>query len=166
MTSMELDRRRFMVASVSAAGGLMLGFHIPGRADAAAIMDEPWMATDGGHEVNAWLVIDPDNSVTIRVGQSDMGEGVFTGMPMLVAEELECDWSSVRAVYADVNRHVRSTVEPYMVAAGAARETDGPVSADGHRRFRCSAALSEVSHASRRECPGTPEAGGSECMGR
>ena len=125
MTNMELDRRKFIVASASAAGGLMLGFHIPGRADAAAIMDEPWMATDGGNEVNAWLVIDPDNSVTIRVGQSEMGEGVFTGMPMLVAEELECDWSNVRAVYADVNRHVRNTVEPYMVAAGAARETDG-----------------------------------------
>ena len=105
MNNMELDRRRFIVASASAAGGLMLGFHIPGRADAAAIMDEPWMATDGGNEVNAWLVIDPNNTVTIRVGQSEMGEGVFTGMPMLVAEELECDWSSVRAVYADVNRH-------------------------------------------------------------
>ncbi len=125
MKTMELDRRKFIVASASAAGGLMLGFHIPTKANAAAIMDNPWMAGEGGQEVNAWLVIDPDNSVTIRVGQSEMGEGVFTGMPMLVAEELQCDWSKVRAVYASVNRHVQNTAEPYMVASGAAKETDG-----------------------------------------
>ena len=125
MKRMELDRRRFIIASASAAGGLMLGFHIPLRASAAAIMDEPWMAAEGGQEVNAWLVIDPDNSVTIRVGQSEMGEGVFTGMPMLVAEELQCDWSKVRAVYASVNRHVQENAEPYLVAAGVAKETDG-----------------------------------------
>ena len=124
MKTMELDRRQFVIAGTSAAGGLILGFHIPNKANAAAIMGDPWMAAEGGQEVNAWLVIDPDNTVTIRVGQSEMGEGVFTGMPMLVAEELQCDWSQVRAEYADPNRHVRNTAEPYMVAAGAATETD------------------------------------------
>ena len=123
MTNFEINRRKFIVTGASAAGGMMLGFHIP--AHAAAIMDEPWMATDGGQEVNAWLVIDPDNTVTIRVGQSEMGEGVFTGMPMLVAEELQCDWANVKAVYADANRNARQKAEPYMVAAGAAKETDG-----------------------------------------
>ena len=123
MSTMKLNRRKFIVASASAAGGLMLAFRIPGaRAD--AMMEEPWKAGEGGQEVNAWLVIDPDDTVTIRVGQSEMGEGVFTAMPMLVAEELQCDWSKVRAVYADVNRHVQNTAEPYMVAAGAAKETD------------------------------------------
>ena len=123
MSTMKLNRRKFIVASASAAGGLMLAFRMPGaRAD--AMMEEPWKAGEGGQEVNAWLVIDPDDTVTIRVGQSEMGEGVFTAMPMLVAEELQCDWSKVRAVYADVNRHVQNTVEPYMVAAGAAKETD------------------------------------------
>ena len=124
MTTNTMNRRTFIIASASAAGGLMLGFRIPTAAGASAIMDEPWMAGEGGQEVNAWLVIDPDDTVTIRVAQSEMGEGVLTGMPMLVAEELQCDWSKVRAVYADVNRHVTSTVEPYMVAAGAAKETD------------------------------------------
>ena len=124
MSTMKLNRRKFIIASATAAGGLVLGFRIPTAAQASAIMDEPWMAGEGGQEVNAWLVIDPDDTVTIRVAQSEMGEGVFTGMPMLVAEELQCDWSKVRAAYADVNRHVRNTVEPYMVAAGAAKETD------------------------------------------
>ncbi len=124
MNTMEMNRRTFVVTGASAAGGLMLGFHIPTRADAAAIMDDPWMAGEGGQEVNAWLEIAPDNAVTIRVGQSEMGEGVFTALPMIVAEELQCDWSDVKAAYADTNRHVRNTVEPYMVAAGAAKETD------------------------------------------
>ena len=124
MNTMKLNRRKFIIASASAAGGLVLGFRIPTGAAADAIMGEPWMAGEGGQEVNAWLVIDPDDTVTIRVAQSEMGEGVLTGMPMLVAEELQCDWSKVRAVYADVNRHVGNTVEPYMVAAGAAKETD------------------------------------------
>ncbi len=124
MTRMEMDRRKFIVTGVSAAGGLAIGFHIPVRADAASIMGEPWTAMEGAPEVNAWLAIDPDNSVTIRVGQAEMGEGVFTSMPMLVAEELQCDWSTVKAVYADVNRHVQNTAEPYMVKAGAAKETD------------------------------------------
>lgn len=124
MKKIELGRRTFIVTGASAAGGLLLGFHIP-AASASAIMGDPWEAGEDGHEVNAWLAIDPDNTVTIRVGQSEMGEGVFTGMPMLVAEELQCDWSKVKAVYASANRNATTKAEPYMVAAGAAKETDG-----------------------------------------
>jgi isoquinoline 1-oxidoreductase beta subunit len=123
MKAIELDRRKFLVTTASAAGGMALGFYMPGLAKADMIPGDPWMEMEGGPEINAWLTIDPDNIVTIRVGQSEMGEGVFTSMPMLVAEELQCSWSDVRAVYADSNRHVRNTVEPYMVAAGAATET-------------------------------------------
>ena len=115
MSAMQLSRRKFIIASMSAAGGMMLGFRIPSAAHADAIEDEPWTASEGGQEVNAWLVIDPDNTVTIRVAQSEMGQGVFTAMPMLVAEELQCDWSKVRAQYADVNRHVRERVYGRMV---------------------------------------------------
>ena len=75
---------------------------------AATIAEKPWTSpAAGGTEVNAWLIIGSDESVTIRVAQSEMGEGVFTSMPMLVAEELECDWTKVRAEYASVNRSVR-----------------------------------------------------------
>ena len=56
---------------------------------------------------NAWLVIAPDDTVTIRVAQSEMGEGVFTSMPMMVAEELQCDWNKVKAEYASANRSLR-----------------------------------------------------------
>ena len=52
-------------------------------------------------------MIQPDDTVIMRIARSELGQGTFTGLAMLVAEELECDWSKVRAEYADVNEHVR-----------------------------------------------------------
>ena len=57
-------------------------------------------------EINAWLTIAPDDTVTIRVAQTEMGTGVLTSCPMMVAEELQCDWSKVRAEYASPQRSV------------------------------------------------------------
>ena len=70
---MSIDRRRFIKASLGSAGGLLLGFHLPARAAASA----------AGVEINAWLQIDPDGSVLVRVAQSEMGQGVFTALPMI-----------------------------------------------------------------------------------
>ena len=105
----QIDRRQFMITASVVGGAFVLGFALPSRrVQAATIAEKPWMSpAAGGTEVNAWLIIGSDESVTIRVAQSEMGEGVFTSMPMLVAEELECDWTKVRAEYASVNRSVR-----------------------------------------------------------
>ena len=105
----QINRRQFMVTTSVVGGAFVLGFVLPSRqVKAATIAEKPWNSpTTGGTEVNAWLIIGTDDSVTIRVAQSEMGEGVFTSMPMLVAEELECDWTKVRAEYASVNRSVR-----------------------------------------------------------
>ena len=84
-----IDRRTFL-ASVGAAGGsLALGFQIPFGAPAVH-------ATAPRREITAWIVIEPDDTVIIRVAKSEMGQGGFTALPMLVAEELECDWSKVK----------------------------------------------------------------------
>jgi len=83
-----LQRRQFLVATGLSAGGLALGFHVPAGAQAAA--------SAGGAEVNAWVVIDPDDTCTVRVARAEMGQGTHTGLAMLVAEELGCDWSRVR----------------------------------------------------------------------
>jgi isoquinoline 1-oxidoreductase beta subunit len=117
-----VSRRKFIVTSATAAGGMMLGFHLP--AQAARLNNNPWeLPTDKeGQEVNAWLAIDPDGTVTIRVGQSEMGNGPFTAMPMIVAEELHVDWKMVRAAYADGNRYLRQKAEDYQVAAGVLNE--------------------------------------------
>ncbi len=92
MTRRHLLSRRSFLAGISAAGGnLTLAFAIPfGRGRAAARDAE-------APEVTAWVVIEPDNSVVIRVARAEMGQGALTGLAMLVAEELECDWSKVRA---------------------------------------------------------------------
>jgi isoquinoline 1-oxidoreductase subunit beta len=105
----QINRRQFLLTTAAVGGGFVLGFFLPPhRAEAATIAQQPWTPPDGGgHEVNAWLVIGSDDTVTIRVAQSEMGEGVFTSMPMLVAEELECDWTKVRAEYASANRSLR-----------------------------------------------------------
>jgi isoquinoline 1-oxidoreductase subunit beta len=104
-----MSRRQFLITTTTVGSAFVLGFHLPLRqAEAANIAGKPWTPPlEGGHEVNAWLIIGNDDSVLIRVAQSEMGEGVFTSMPMLVAEELECDWTKVRAEYASANRSIR-----------------------------------------------------------
>ena len=85
----DLDRRSFLVAASAATGGLTLGFAIPFAA----------RATDAAADITCWIAITPDDTVTIRVARSEMGQGAMTGLAMLVAEELECDWSKVRTEF-------------------------------------------------------------------
>jgi len=80
----KMNRRDFVVGA--AAGSLTLGMRIPFDAAEAA---------DGAPEVNAWVVIKPDETVVVRIARSEMGQGTLTGLAQLVTEELECDWSKV-----------------------------------------------------------------------
>src|SRR6266851_3518178 len=87
----KISRRRFVVASAAAGGGLALGFRLPfGLGSTAA-------AADDGTEVNAWVLVKQDDTCVIRVARSEMGQGTITGLVQLVAEELECDWKKVKA---------------------------------------------------------------------
>lgn len=112
------SRRQFLVVSLSAAGGLAIGLSLPHRANAASISSEPWDQASG-NEVNAWILIEPDDTVVIRVAQSEMGEGIFTALPMIVAEELGCDWSKVRAEYASASRNLRENAYGRMLTGGS-----------------------------------------------
>jgi isoquinoline 1-oxidoreductase beta subunit len=88
-----LSRRTFMTA----AGILALGFALPFPSDEAAA--ETSTGATSSPEINAWVVIKPDDTVIIRVARSEMGQGTLTGLAQLVAEELECDWSKVATEY-------------------------------------------------------------------
>jgi isoquinoline 1-oxidoreductase beta subunit len=88
-SSLNISRRRFLASS--AAGGLSLAFHIPFSATA--------VAQDATPEVNAWVVVKPDDTVVIRIARSEMGQGTLTGLAQMVAEELECDWARVTTEY-------------------------------------------------------------------
>jgi isoquinoline 1-oxidoreductase beta subunit len=123
----EFTRRSFIVTTAAGGGGMVLGFYLPGAQVLAAATDlegaiaaKPWMApTDGaGAEINAWLLIAPDDTVTIRVAMQEMGTGVFTSMPMIIAEELQCDWGKVKAEYASANRNLKEgRVYKWMVTS-------------------------------------------------
>jgi isoquinoline 1-oxidoreductase beta subunit len=110
----EMSRRQFVVTTLAVGGGFALGIsfsekEIEGAADSPRISGRPWESLAGKSdvEVGPWLMIAPDDTVTIRIGQSEMGQGVITSCAKMVAEELECDWSKVRAEYVSVNRHFR-----------------------------------------------------------
>jgi isoquinoline 1-oxidoreductase beta subunit len=89
LNELKVGRRQFLVGS--AAGGLSLAFHIPFSGQALAQSEAP--------EVNAWVVIRPDDTVVIRIARSEMGQGTLTGLAQMVAEELECDWAKVTTEY-------------------------------------------------------------------
>jgi isoquinoline 1-oxidoreductase subunit beta len=85
-----LSRRGFIVGSGTVAGSMMLSFHLPVLAQTQT--NEP-------AEVNVWMTIAPNETVTIRIARSEMGQGTLTGLAQLVAEELECDWARVKTEY-------------------------------------------------------------------
>src|SRR5260221_9255610 len=95
----EINRRAFLVGVAAAGGGLSLGFRLPFGGDAAH-------AAETAPEINAWVVINPDDTVVIRVARSEMGQGTLTGLCQLVAEELECDWSKVTWEYPTPGQNV------------------------------------------------------------
>jgi len=109
----EIGRREFIVTTAAVGGGLALGLAFPAtdirKTAAAKVSSRPWesLAGKGDVEVGPWVVIAPDDTVTIRIGQSEMGQGVITSCAKMLAEELECDWSKVQAEYVSVNRHFR-----------------------------------------------------------
>jgi isoquinoline 1-oxidoreductase beta subunit len=98
--TMDQDRRRFLKISAAIAGGLLVGVHLPGcdrPTDVSTKKGEPRTHT---FAPNAWIRIGRDDTVALSIHHSEMGQGVMTALPMLVAEELEADWSQVRTEFA------------------------------------------------------------------
>src|SRR5215831_8961857 len=90
--TLKISRRSFVIGTAAVGGGLALGLHIP-------LGGRVVRAQDGSPEINAWVVIRPDDTVVIRIARSEMGQGTLTGLAQLVAEELECDWAKVSTEY-------------------------------------------------------------------
>jgi isoquinoline 1-oxidoreductase beta subunit len=154
-----MNRRTFVVSAAAAGGGLALGLDLPLGGP------QPILAQDGSPEVNAWVVVRPDNTVVVRVARAEMGQGSLTGLVQLVAEELDCDWSTVRwetptpgqnvarkrawGDYATVgSRAIRQSQEYVRKGGATAREMLIEAAANEWKvpASECSAANSVITH--------------------
>ncbi len=125
-----LSRRDFLSTAAAATGALVVGFWMPQRAAAQIInpAGAAWAVDPEVDEVNAWVVVAPDDTVTIRIAQTELGQGVWTSNAMMVCEELQCDWSKVRPQYASANRDGREMAPEWtlnVMGKGATDPTGG-----------------------------------------
>jgi isoquinoline 1-oxidoreductase beta subunit len=130
MTSpLRLSRRSFLASAAVAGGALVLGFDIPLAPESAGSSAQT-------AEITAWIVIQPDETVIIRVARSEMGQGVLTALPMMVAEELECDWAKVKPEIATPQENLRRKRVWGSMSTGASRSI-----ASSHEALRTAGAL-------------------------
>src|SRR5258708_24082441 len=114
-TRFRSSRRKFLKVSAAVGGGLALEVTIPALAQvrASGQAARPSVTAPVGPELTAWIVIRPNDEVLIRVARSEMGQGSSTGLPMLVAEELECDWRKVRTEFVSSAENLRRRSEEH-----------------------------------------------------
>jgi len=123
----DVNRREFLATVAAAQGAFVLGFWVPGRAEAQTApvpAGAAWSRDTATPEVNAWVVIDPDDTVTVRIAQTELGQGVWTSNAMMVCEELQCDWSKVRPQYASANRDAREKAPEWTLKVPGNGATD------------------------------------------
>ncbi|HCU54820.1 MAG TPA: hypothetical protein DIC36_11285 [Gammaproteobacteria bacterium] len=113
--AIDQGRRTVLKIGAAAGGGLLIGFHLP------------WLTGEGVAQAagqdfspNAWIRIGTDDSVSLRVASSEMGQGVFTAVPMLLAEELECDWKQVKVEMAPANKSYNNPIFGRQSTGGSA----------------------------------------------
>ncbi len=153
-----LTRREFLIGTAAAGAGFSLGLYLPFASGPAAAAERP-------PEVNAWVVIQPDDTVIIRIARSEMGQGTLTGLSQLVAEELECDWSKVTTEYPTPGQNlardrvwgsfstggsqgIRGSHDYVRKGGAVAREMliEAAAEAWGVPKAECSAANSVITH--------------------
>jgi isoquinoline 1-oxidoreductase subunit beta len=145
-----LSRREFVAAGVAAGAGLVIGFYLPHRGGSQQEVFSP----------NVYLRITPDNKVTIVVARSEMGQGVRTALPMILAEELEADWKQIEIEQAGASTlfgdqttggsaSIRTTWDPMRKAGASAREMliSAAALTWGVPRSSCTAENSHIKHA-------------------
>jgi isoquinoline 1-oxidoreductase subunit beta len=156
--ALKTDRRSFIIGSAAVGAGLALGLKIP---FGTAVV----RAQDGSPEINAWIVVRPDDTVVIRVARSEMGQGTITGLAQMAAEELECNWSKVTTEYPTPgqsvarkrvwgnfstggSRGIRESNEYVRKGGATARVMLVQAAADGWKvpASECSAANSVITH--------------------
>src|SRR5258708_27581417 len=126
LTQPNLSRRDLLSTAAVATGALVVGFWMPPRAQAQIMNPEgaAWANESAADEVNAWVVVAPDDTVTVRIAQTELGQGVWTSNAMIVSEELQCDWSKVRPQYASANRDAKEMAPAWTLNVMGKGATD------------------------------------------
>jgi isoquinoline 1-oxidoreductase subunit beta len=125
-----VNRRDFLKTGAAGGAALIIGFHLPASASAASAEEQEKKPVN---PFNAWVRVTPDNHVTLILGKSEMGQGIMTALPMILAEELYLDWKQVRIEQAPTNPaiydhgtggsgSVSASWTPLRQAGAAARE--------------------------------------------
>jgi isoquinoline 1-oxidoreductase beta subunit len=123
MTTPTLNRRDVLAS----AGAFVLGFWLPphgAQAQNAAAPGAAWYTEPAVAEINAWIVVEPDDTVVVRIAQTELGQGVWTSNAMMICEELQCDWSKVRPIYASANRDAREMAPKWTLEVPGNGATD------------------------------------------
>src|SRR6202790_2216806 len=93
-----MDRRNFLNTSAAGTAGLLIGFYFHGDVESLAA------APDAPVVLNAWIHVGSDDLVTILIDKSEMGQSILTGLAMIAADELDCDWKNVRTEFAPADK--------------------------------------------------------------
>ncbi|HEX6505214.1 MAG TPA: xanthine dehydrogenase family protein molybdopterin-binding subunit [Terriglobales bacterium] len=121
MSTLHMRRREFLQFSIAASGGLLIGFYLPGASRLAAA-EEP---SGSAFMPNAFLKIGTDERVTVIVNHSEMGQGVYTALPMLLAEELDADWNKIGYESAPVDAKYNHPVFGMQMTGGSSSVWSG-----------------------------------------
>ena len=113
-THMHIARRQFLTVATAAAGGLAMGMTVPQTASAAGTAPE----------IGIWLTIAPDDTITVRIARSEMGQGTLTGLAQLICDELDGNWAKVKAEYVTPEANL------------ASKRAWGPMSTGGSQGIR------------------------------
>ncbi len=121
MSTLQMERRAFLKISVAASGGLLIGLYLPGASKRAAAQERSASA----FMPNAFLRIGTDERVTVIVNHSEMGQGVYTALPMLLAEELDADWSKIGYESAPVDAKYNHPIFGMQITGGSSSVYSG-----------------------------------------
>ena len=139
LSAQKMNRRNFLKTGAAGTAGLLIGFYFPSRMETAAA------ATDAPIVLNAWIHVGTDDLVTILIDKSEMGQSILTGLAMIAADELDCDWKKVRTEFAPADKVY---FNPRFGAQGTGGSSGTPTSWDPLRKASATArAMSCCTHA-------------------
>ncbi|MEH6422174.1 xanthine dehydrogenase family protein molybdopterin-binding subunit [Pseudomonas sp. CGJS7] len=113
------SRRRFLKSGALIGGGLVVGFLVPGAKRFAEAAPATAAAVSTGFAPNAFLRVGEDNTVTVLLSHSEMGQGIWTGLAMLIAEELDADWSKIKVEHAPAAQAYAHTAFGMQMTGGS-----------------------------------------------